>query len=209
MDTLPDELKLELLEKTSVTLQPLTLCDVRQAPLILEPMFKCWDGLIDRSIYGRRLNDENYAAFIDTDSLAHDGVVWDDVVSIDEDSVLMSRVNPYDTYFCFDTNMRYICVYNGENYSATPVGKIEKRSHNMKSPLAAVCKAFSTLSLSMPHVETTCLIPRKQKIVLNDGPKESELIHTLVLTEAGDPDNILAYYKKKEEDWDYEGSDAE
>jgi len=58
-------------------------------------------------------------------------------------------------------------------------------------------------------VKTTCIVPHKQLITLNSGQKCTETMHTIILTESCDPDNILEYYKKKNDESDFEGSDAE
>lgn len=205
MDTLPDELKQRILNETAIRpFRRLVLSNVKTNPVYVTPVYR---DFFD--VDGIRLPDGSFAISVDVESLPKDGIVDDHLLdwnTLDEDAVLMDRSDRGRVFdlFCVDKNMRYICMYQSYNHWATPIGSISAMSHAMKSPLASVCKTFRDMT---PRVDTTCVMPHKQKIRLNFGDKECETTHTLILTEACDPDNVLAYYKAKDEHGDWSESD--
>lgn len=190
MDTLPNELARKIFEETLTSpFRRLVLSNVKLSPAYYSPVFKLWTNLD-----GVRLRDGSFAVSIDIDSLPKDGVIYAE--SSDEDEVDDDSMRDDPSIFRVDPSMKHICMYNMYgNVLATPIGTLNRQMHAMKSPLSAVCKLFR--NFTHPCVQTTCGVPSKQCITLNDGDNGCEVKHTIILTDESDSDGVLAYYQKK------------
>ena len=182
MNSLPDELKLKICKAAAVTpLRRLVLASVENEcySTIDGSPIELWENL-----YGVRLDDGSFAVSIDIDSLPKTGVVDDELLDFDEldEEAVVAKRSTTDNQFCFDVHLKYLCMYKCDNHWAEPIGTLELKSHVMKSPLGAVSKQFRDM---MPRVHTTCVVPRKQRIVLEDGDKRTDNCHEIVLAEAG------------------------
>lgn len=205
MDELPADMKLAILQRTGRSpLRRLSFHVVRSSPVYYTPMHH----EIRSDVFGVR-QGEGFALCFSASLRRELGVVFS--TEADEDAALRRRESTgYEFEFCFDVDKTRLCLFRSAvNYVAEPIGDVQMQLHCAKSPLAATCRAFRDLMNNVPGAPTDCVVPRKFIASLCTGDKGTDVDHTLVVVEAGDPDGVLRYYREKEENGDFEGSDAE